>query len=136
MLKEQLLALAPQMAAAAQQVYDEWEQDEEGLDIEHGPGGICDRISQAITDVIVTNIGEVDILEGGQEGDDHAYIIAFNDSEAYMVDIPAGLYETGGGYSWQKIPDVEFTAHDVVVAPIDRADLALEEKISSALGLI
>jgi len=30
-----------------------------------------------------------------------------------MVDISPYIYENGGGFSWTKIPDVEFTNDDI-----------------------
>jgi len=110
--------LRAQMAQAAQAVYDEWEQDEEGMDEEFGSGGICDQISSALASVIVTALEGVEIAEGGHDGDDHAWLIAYNHNEAYAVDIPHQMYEAGGGYSWTKVPDVQFTPEDVTIDSI------------------
>lgn len=114
----------PDMAAAAQQVYDSWNQDEEGFDEENGTGGICDEIAQAITEVINQKVPiECFTTEGGQPGDDHAYVIAYINNEfgkeVYSVDIPPGVYETGGGYSWKKIPGVQIRASDVEIGALD-----------------
>ncbi len=65
-------------------------------------------------------------MDGGQDGDDHAYLIVYNDSEAYIVDIPPGVYEEGGGYNWQKKPDVTIQASDVIIEPINRKDLDID----------
>lgn len=119
-LYQQLLALRPQMAQAAQEIYDQWDQSGEGGDMQSGFGGICDEISQAISGAIVENLAGVDVTEGGQDGDDHAYIIAYNETEAFAVDIPPQVYERGGGYSWQKIEGVRFMPDDVEISPIDR----------------
>ncbi len=116
------MTLRPQMAQAAQEIYDDWAQDVEGLDVMVGGGGICDQITQAIAGVIVES-GVADITEGGQEGDDHAWTVAYNDQEAYAVDIPCRVYEQGGGYSWAKIPDVKFTPDHIQLFPIDRKDI-------------
>lgn len=123
------------MAIAVQEIYDEWNQDEQGIDMEYGGGGICDRISQAISDTIVSNIENVDIISGGHDGDDHAFVIAFDQNEAYLVDVPSSTYETGGGYSWEKIPDIIFTENDIVIGPVERSDIGFEEKLRSALGI-
>jgi hypothetical protein len=117
-LKHQLLSLRGEMAAAAQTVLDAWEQDEEGYDEEFGSGGACDAIQRAMSDVLSKL--DVSITEGGQPGDDHAYLIVYNDNEAYEVDIPPHVYERGGGYSWKKIPNVQLTPEHVVVQEIDR----------------
>lgn len=64
-------------------------------------------------------------MDGGQDGDDHAYLIVYNDVEAYIVDIPPGVYEEGGGYNWQKKSNVIITASDVIIESIKRSDLDL-----------
>jgi hypothetical protein len=121
-LKTKLTMLKPQMAQQAQEVYNEWEQDEEGLDPELGGGGICDRITEAIQGVIVENI-EADVVEGGEEGSDHSWVIAYNATEACGVDIEPRVYESGSGYNWTKIPDVVFTPEDIDIFSISRKDL-------------
>ena len=108
------------MAQAAQLIYDQWDQSGEEGDLQSGFGGICDEISRAIGGVIVENIPDVDITDGGQEGDDHAYLIAYNDTEAFAVDIPPNVYETGGGYSWQKVQSVRFKPNHVLIEPVYR----------------
>jgi hypothetical protein len=117
-LLEHLRALRPGFAKAAQAVYDAWEQDEEGLDPELGPGGICDEIAEKIAGIVGEQVPGVSILSGGQEGDDHAWVVAARDGKAYGVDIPCRIYETGGGYSWEKIPDVTFRSEDVIIFPV------------------
>lgn len=113
-----LMHLRPQLATAAQAIYDSWMPEDE--DNEFGGGGICDAISNAIGDVLSTN--GIDYTEGGHEGDDHSYLIAYNDQEAYVVDISYHTYESGGGYSWSKIHDVQFSPNDVMIAETDRPD--------------
>jgi hypothetical protein len=118
-LLKKLQSLKPQMAAAAQQVIDSWEQDEEGIDEEFGSGGACDKVSEAIVDVM-SGIEGVEFTDGGHDGDDHAYPIVYDDSEAYAVDIPPGVYETGSGYQWKKIDDAQITAGDIIISEVDR----------------
>jgi len=114
-LREQLESQREAFAAAAQRVYDEWEQDEDGLDEDLGAGGICDQISAAIAAVV-----ECDTVEGGQDGDDHAWLIATDwVAEAYQVDIHPSWYEEGGGYTWRKTPSVKFTGEMITIAPLD-----------------
>jgi hypothetical protein len=122
LLKQQLRDLRGQMVTAAQEVYDEWEQGDQGIDEEFGAGGICDAISQAIAGVIAENIDGVELADGGQEGDDHVYSIAYNEDEAYGVDIPSSTYETGGGYTWRKIEDVNFTPQDIDIFVVPHPD--------------
>lgn len=114
-LKDKLEMLRPQMVEAAQAIYNQWEQDEEGVDIEYGGGGICDQINQAIQGIIVGNIEDIDVMEGGQEGDDHSWTIAYTNREAYGIDIPASVYESGGGYRWTKLEDIAFEPDDVEI---------------------
>ncbi len=111
---------------AAQKIYDSWEQDEEGIDEELGSGGICDRISSEIGNILA--YAGVDTIDGGQDGDDHAYTIAYNTEKAYIVDIPHGVYETGGGYSWRKIPRVKFSVSDVGIWEIPVSDVINENE--------
>lgn len=107
-----LETLRPQLAAAAQAIYDAWQPDEENSE-----GGICDEIADAMAGVIADNI-DCRIDDGGHEGDDHAFLIVTLAKYRYWVDIPAYVYETGGGYKWQKIPDVLITPQDIVIEPI------------------
>jgi hypothetical protein len=121
-----LMSLRPQLANAAQTIYNQWEQDPNGLDAHFGGGGICDEVSRAMADVVCLIPG-VELTEGGQPGDDHATLIVYNESEAYEVDIPPGVYETGGGYSWKKIPNVVIEPNDVLIAPIERQSIETSE---------
>lgn len=117
--KREIEQLRPQMVEAAQKIYDEWEQDENGEDPELGSGGICDQIADAIVGVLQEHLGDIDTFEGGQDGDDHAWVIVQRGSEAYGVDIPPGVYESGGGYSWKKIDGVVFKPEYIVIFPVD-----------------
>ena len=45
-VKSELNHLRPELASAAQSVYDEWEQDEDGNDEMLGGGGICQDIAE------------------------------------------------------------------------------------------
>jgi hypothetical protein len=124
-LYRKLFELRPYFAQVAQQVYDSWQPDPVEGDPEIGAGGICDQISEAINEVLAA--ADIDTTSGGQDGDDHAYIIAYDDNEAYAVDIPFSLYETGGGYNWTKIENVSFTEDDIQIAEIQRPDWIDEE---------
>lgn len=119
-LKQKLESIRSELAQAAQAVVDEWQQDEEGLDEELGSGGICDRVSEAMSSVVSDKIDGVNFTEGGQPGDDHAYFIVYDDEEAFAVDIPPSVYETGGGYSWKKRQDAEIGPEDVSIYEIER----------------
>lgn len=117
-LAQQLWQLRPAMAQAAQVIYDSWDQDDEYDDF--GGGGICDAVADAIGDILVQH--GIDYTMGGHEGDDHAYVVAYDKSKAFIVDIPCQLYERGGGYSWVKQPEVVFTPEHIVIEKTDRPD--------------
>lgn len=122
-LRARLLALRPAIAKAAQAVVDAWEQDEDGMDDELGAGGVCGRVSEAISGVVYEKLEGVETTDGGQDGDDHAFPIVYDDKEAFAVDIPPGVYETGGGYRWKKRRGARITADDVVIDPVRRSDV-------------
>lgn len=111
-LIQRLEALRPQLAAAAQAVYDDWEGED---DMTFGYGGICDEVSQAMAGVIVGTLEGVEVDDGGQDGDDHAWLVVSDGTETVEVDIPPGVYETGGGYNWQKIEGVTIAPQHVVI---------------------
>jgi hypothetical protein len=94
---KQVHAAKSEMAKLAQEVYDGWEQDEQGVNVELGTGGICDEINKALQGHL-NNMG-VETADGGQPGDEHAYTIANLKEGVYSINIPPGVYETGGGYS-------------------------------------
>jgi hypothetical protein len=121
-LLRRLEALRPKLAAAAQKVYDAWEVDEDGFDGEVGTGGVCDQVAEAMHGVI--DFDDVTVIDGGHDGDDHAFLIVYDDRDAFAVDIPPGVYETGGGYDWKKIPDVTIDGDDVEIYPVRRSDVA------------
>lgn len=125
-LYQELMLLRPKMAQAAQEVYNAWEQDKDGIDEFLGGGGICDQISQAIGDVIVSSIHDANVTEGGTPGDDHAWTIVYNQTEAYGVDIACHTYERGGGYNWTKIPNVRFTPNDVSIFEVPHGNFERE----------
>jgi len=129
-LHDRIRQLTPAMAKAAQAVYDAWNQDEDGMDEEFGGGGACDEIASEIASILAH--AGIDTTEGGQDGDDHAYLYAYDDREAFEVDIPPHVYERGSGYSWTKIPGVVFEADDVQITPVKRADILAESLLTEA----
>lgn len=110
-LMRKVRSLKPQMAAAAQRVYNRWHPDD------YGGGGICDDVASAMSGVIAMRVAGVEVDVGGWAGD-HAFVQVWNDEEALNVDIPPGVYETGGGYSWEKIEGVRISSRDVFVDSI------------------
>ena len=114
-----LESIRPQLAKAAQDVIDNWQQDEEGYCEVYGGGGPCDDVAQAMWEV-VDQAGLV-AHEGGHDGDDHAWLIVTdtNNLNPHHLDIPHGLYESGGGYSWTKHDDVQIGPEDVLIHAIN-----------------
>ena len=112
-------AVAAAAAAALpeiQRLYDDWNQDDSGFDEEYGYGGICD----AVADVLSAALASAGFATeyGGQEGDDHNFVVVVAGTRRICVDIPCGVYETGGGYFWRKRRGVVFGDHDIVVEEI------------------
>lgn len=129
--------LRPALVSAAQTECDAWQPDMEEGDPEVGFGGICDRVSSAMA-AVLSEAG-IDTTEGGQEGDDHAWLIAYDDAtrEAVGVDIAPGVYERGGGYSWSKIEGARIEPGDVAVWPISYEDArGSDERTAAGAGSI
>lgn len=125
-LKERLFRLREKFANAAREVHYEWDQDDNGVCEWRGSGGICDDVSDAIGDVLARY--NIDSTDGGQEGDSHAYRVAYDDTEAFGIDIAPDIYETGGGYSWKKRKDAVFPPEVVEIFPVRRSDLNLDAR--------
>lgn len=106
------------LAAAAQKVYDDWDaSDEEWGDAEVGFGGIC----QDIADAMVTALDQQGIESkplSAAVGEQHVFVVAKLREGIYEVDIPPYVYESGGGYSWKKLPDVRFEPGDVTLTKL------------------
>jgi hypothetical protein len=78
-------------------VYDEWDPEDIG-----GAGGICDEIAQEIAGVIANRLGDVEIVDGGHDGDDHAWNIVYDDHDAYGVDIHPSVYDKAADTTGRK----------------------------------
>jgi len=117
---------------AAQGIYDGWDED---LAEELNGGGICHLIVDAMLDVI-RGKGIDTAMSTSSNYEQHVYILGFFEEGIYEIDIPHGTYETGGGFTWEKILDVTFEPRDLVISSI--ADLSdyenyLEEDIDEDL---
>lgn len=109
-----LKAMAPDFAEAAQRIYDEWDQDEDGLDVELGAGGICDRIADAIVSRVCHGFGgDVQVASNLLNTEQHVVVVIALQEGVYEVDIPYAIYERGAAFRWTKIPDVRFSGGDV-----------------------
>lgn len=119
-LGAELERLRPELAVAAQRIVDEWEQDEEGMDPELGGGGICDRVAYAMLETLYERLDGIEADLGAPEGHDHEWVVVTDGRQAFIVDIPAGVYETGGGYSWRKVEGARVSPSDIIIEPIDQ----------------
>jgi len=101
---------------AAQKVYNQWEQDEEGYDEVYGSGGICDDIAEAMCDII-NNKTQYGCFHLYNEYDCHTsiYVYDINTKELFNVDIPPYVYERGNAYTWKKIPNVQFSQNNIII---------------------
>ena len=109
----ELYKLRRAMADAANAVLDEWEQDIDGYSEQYGYGGCCDQIACELAGIV--SMAGFDTEEGGQDGDEHAYVIATKDGRSYAVDINPYLYESGAGYSWRKRAGIVVTPEDILI---------------------
>jgi len=122
-LIDQLNQLRSKFANRANEVLSEWD---------YTFGGACDMIADELANVVVSHIDNVTLLPGGQDGDDHAWVIVVGQDAIAELDIPYYLYEFGGGYSWQGIPDAHIEPADVWIGQIDDAHVieTLREYVS------
>jgi hypothetical protein len=121
---KQVKVAASDLADAAQEMYDQWEQDEDGLDEMLGSGGICQDVADNMAGVL-NELGVEELaIVSSEVGDQHVWVQAVLDGVVHDVDIPPSVYETGSGYNWKKRPGVKITSEHVVVAP---AGVPLEE---------
>lgn len=106
-------SIKDELAQAAQKVYDGWEQNEEGYCDSFGHGGICGDIANVMTEILWKYDIECTTVSSNHE--QHVYVVAKTDEGVFSVDIPWSHYETGGGFCWKKIPDVELTSWDIQI---------------------
>lgn len=102
-----------ELAQAAQKPYDDWAQDENGMDEELGPGGICHLIVDEMLSVLDRH-GFV-CTSMSLDSEVHVVTVVQVQEGIYILDIPYGIYERGGGYNWRKIPDVTFEPGDITL---------------------
>ena len=105
------------LLSAAQAVYDQWDQNEDGYDHEYGEGGICHDIADAMAAVL--NAHNIEAVAYSQMiGDVHVYVIAKFAEGVYEINIPPHVYERGSAYTWSKIPNITLKPHDVSINQI------------------
>jgi hypothetical protein len=112
----QAVALRGELAKAAQKQYDEWDVSDPEDDELNG-GGICHLIADEMADVLSKH--GIDASTVSSDHEQHVYLVAAFREGVYLIDVPYSTYERGGGYSWTKIPGVEFGPDDVSVERLD-----------------
>lgn len=122
-----VIARAGDLAAAAQKIYDAWEQDADGMDLELGPGGICQDVASAMAGVL-SEMGADALSVPSSVGANHVFVVCNLEDGRFEVDIPFSRYEQGAAYVFKKIPDVKFEADDVIISrlgdPLDPDEFA------------
>lgn len=113
--------LAPELLATAQRVYDDW--DETDTDTYAG-GGICHLIAEAMANVLCEKAIDATTLSSSHE--QHVFVALQVAEGVYTLDIPWSVYETGGGFSWQKLPNVTFEERHLVWFQVSRDPLDFE----------
>ena len=126
-LTDRIRALTPRIVEEAQKVLDDWVQDEEGYSEEYGSGGVCHIITEKSFQDVLYKAG-IDSMDVSSSHEVHVYAVAFDidTKEAVLVDIRPWCYETGGGYTWRKIPEAVLELDNVLIE-----EVAYDEYIDS-----
>lgn len=111
---ENVKNLIPEFITKAQNEYDKW--NESDID-EYAGGGICHLIADQISEVLSNN--DIICSTVSSDFEQHVYCVVQVKEGIYMVDIHHSTYETGGGFSWEKIPDITFEPNDIIIYKLD-----------------
>lgn len=106
--------LLPTITAAVQKEYDRWDENPD----EYANGGICHLLADEVCSVLWDH--NIQSATVSSDHEVHVYTIAKVREGVWSVDIPPGVYETGGGYNWKKIHDVQFDPRDIDLYCITR----------------
>lgn len=133
-LYDYIKSLSPYFVQKAQKIYDEWEQDENGVDEILGTGGICQDIAEEMCEIFDRNKqgNKFSCYSSGEYYDFHVVMYAYispeyltqdedgnNENEVlFEVDIPYDNYETGGGFTWKKKPNIKFDDSMVIISDL------------------
>lgn len=121
-------ALKPKLAEVAQKEYDAWQLDDDGFDFEVGGGGICHLIAEELVNVLYKH-GIYRCQTVSSTHEQHVYVVGQFREGVYLIDVPYRYYETGGGFSWKKIPDVKFDESFINIEPLDYNPRKLKQYI-------
>lgn len=111
-----LSELISKFVDVAQSVYDAWQPNEDDYDEEVGYGGICHLIADEIVSILYDHDIEGTTVSSDHEV--HVYSVCKLQDGIFLIDIPYSIYETGGGYTWKKIPDVEFDVDCITISKL------------------
>jgi len=119
-LESKIKILLPKLAEKAQEEYDAW--DEENID-EYAGGGICHIIADELCDIL--NRNDIDCSTYSLNFKQHVISLAYDTQTKTVIsiDLPEYVYETGGGFSWRKIQDVEIEPNDFIISELNWDDL-------------
>jgi hypothetical protein len=106
----------PYICAAAQKVYDDWDQSDPDNDELNG-GGVCHLIADKIADILSS--AGIRVTTQQSMNEQHVYCVCQFRDGVFEIDIPHQLYERGGGFTWYKLPNIVFTPADVQVECLD-----------------
>lgn len=112
---------------AAQKIYDAWDQSDP-YDDELNGGGICHLIADEIASIL--NRAGMRVFTESSTNEQHVYCVGQFSDGVYEIDIPYRLYETGGGFTWTKIPGVRFTPDYVYVHCLDGNPARMSQYVS------
>jgi len=123
-LRNELIKLRPLFVEAVQKIYDKWNVKKYG-------DGICVIIAEKFENIVNKNWYEFKAFaeaRGQNKSETHTFVIVFNETESYIIDIPYWKYETSKKMNsffgivprWKKIPNVIFTEKDIRIIKIPR----------------
>jgi hypothetical protein len=117
---QDLTSLVPDLASAAQGIYDQWDQVD-GFDVELGTGGICQDVASAMAGKMGEAGFEDVLVVSAAVGENHVFVMALLEDGVYQIDISPYHYESGAGYTWKKKPSVKFVPEMVSVMKVEGA---------------
>lgn len=97
-----------ELAFIAQKVYDDWDEDDRDT---YAGGGICHLIADELSSFL--NDKDIETTTVSSDHEQHVYCVSKVIEGIYTVDIHWSYYETGGGFSWKKIPNVVFDGSEL-----------------------
>lgn len=109
--------LRPQMVQEIQKLYDEWKSEEDPDDDPYAGGGICQEFAEVIAGVLNEHGYDAGTVSSSV-GEQHVWCVVKVAEGVYEVDVPYCIYEIGGGYSWEKIPGVQFSVDDIHIGQL------------------